>query len=62
MNVEVFILFLNATLIPIISSIYVIVILRKNYIPVIKEKEKQVESTKYEKIKCKVNLDQVTPK
>ncbi len=41
MNVEVLILFINATLVTVISSIVVIVILKKQYLPVIKEMEKK---------------------
>ncbi|GGC75734.1 hypothetical protein GCM10007216_02820 [Thalassobacillus devorans] len=41
MNVEVLILFLNATLVTVVSSIVVIAILRKQYLPVIRELEKK---------------------
>lgn len=41
MNVQVFILFLNATLIPVISSIVVIAIFKKQYSPIIKHLEKE---------------------
>ena len=41
MNIEVFILFLNAKIIPIISTVVVIAIFRKQYFPVIKRLEKE---------------------
>lgn len=39
MNIDVFILFFNATLVTIISCVVVIGILRKQYLPVIQEEE-----------------------
>lgn len=44
MNFEVFILFFNATLIPVISAIVVISIFRKQYLPTIRRLEKEQES------------------
>lgn len=41
MNIEVLILFINATLVTVVSSIVVIAILRKQYLPVIKEMEEK---------------------
>lgn len=60
MNFDVFILFLNATLIPIISAIVVIAIFRKQYLPVIKrleneEKEKRLFAS--EKQKCEKHIN-----
>ncbi|MBY7144425.1 hypothetical protein KFZ56_15485 [Virgibacillus sp. NKC19-3] len=46
MNVEVLILFINATLVTVISSIVVIVILRKQYLPVIRKAEQEEEKVK----------------
>ncbi|SDZ78692.1 hypothetical protein SAMN05421743_101198 [Thalassobacillus cyri] len=43
MNIEVLILFLNATLVTVVSTIVVIAILRKQYLPVIRELEKKEE-------------------
>ena len=45
MNVQVFILFLNATLIPVVSSIIVLAIFKKQYSPVIKRLEKEQQSS-----------------
>lgn len=41
MNISVLILFLNATLIPVLSLIIVVTILRKQYLPVIRQMEKE---------------------
>lgn len=41
MNYEVLILFINATIIPVISSIVVISIFRKQYLPTIKRLERE---------------------
>lgn len=41
MNIQVFILFLNATLIPVISSIVVLAIFKKQYSPTIKRLEEE---------------------
>ncbi|SFF72693.1 hypothetical protein SAMN05216353_10719 [Halobacillus alkaliphilus] len=59
MNVEILILFINATLVTVISSIVVIAILRKQYLPVIKEmekKEKQEENTESEEKRINSNI------
>ncbi|GGN61497.1 MULTISPECIES: hypothetical protein [Oceanobacillus] len=41
MNISVLILFLNATLLPVLSLIIVVTILRKQYLPVIRQMEKE---------------------
>ena len=59
MNVEILILFINATLVTVISSIVVIAILRKQYLPVIKEmekKENQEENTESEEKRINSNI------
>ncbi|ASF38871.1 hypothetical protein CEH05_06985 [Halobacillus halophilus] len=59
MNVEILILFINATLVTVVSSIVVIAILRKQYLPVIKEmekKENQEESTESEEKRINSNI------
>ncbi|MYL37351.1 hypothetical protein [Halobacillus litoralis] len=47
MNVEILILFINATLVTVISSVVVIAILRKQYLPIIKEMEKEENQEEY---------------
>ncbi|WP_028782202.1 hypothetical protein [Thalassobacillus devorans] len=59
MNVEVLILFLNATLVTAVSAIVVIAILRKQYLPVIRElekKEDKEENVKDENKHIKSNI------
>lgn len=46
MNFDVFILFFNATLIPVISLIYVYYILRNYYLPVIKKEDEKLKNQK----------------
>ncbi|MCD2137857.1 hypothetical protein [Salinicoccus halitifaciens] len=45
MNIDVFILFFNATFVTILSCVIVLGILRKQYLPVIKEEEKKQRDT-----------------
>lgn len=45
MNVDVLILFINATLVTIISCAVVIGILKKQYLPVIKEEEEKLKNS-----------------
>lgn len=44
MNVDVFILFFNATLVTIVSCVVVLRILKKQYLPIIKEEERKQQS------------------
>ncbi|MYL19953.1 hypothetical protein GLW04_08650 [Halobacillus litoralis] len=53
MNVEILILFINATLVTVISSVVVIAILRKQYLPGIKEMEKEENQEEYTESKEK---------
>lgn len=44
MNIDVFILFFNATFVTILSCVIVLGILRKQYLPVIREEEKKQQN------------------
>lgn len=58
MNVEVLILFLNATLVTVLSSVIVIGILRKQYRPVIRQMEEEEEQNQgFYELKKKENVN-----
>lgn len=58
MNVEVLILFLNATLVTVHSSVIVIGILRKQYRPVIRQMEEEEEQNQeFYELKKKENVN-----
>ncbi|WP_175284965.1 hypothetical protein [Lentibacillus jeotgali] len=44
MNIEVLILFINATLVTVLSSVVVIAILRKQYLPAIRKAEQEEQN------------------
>jgi len=48
MNMEVVLLFVNAMLVSVVALVVVIVILRRNYLPVIRELEKEKNNANLE--------------